>query len=69
MFALKFPADEFKKKEGIDLRKDAKALQRLTEAAEKAWENQGCKNNCNSAGLWLGESCGRGAENSPASFF
>jgi len=29
-------ADEFKKKEGIDLRKDAKALQRLTEAAEKA---------------------------------
>jgi len=29
-------ADEFKKKEGVDLRKDAKALQRLTEAAEKA---------------------------------
>ena len=29
-------ADEFKKKQGVDLRKDAKALQRLTEAAEKA---------------------------------
>jgi molecular chaperone DnaK len=29
-------ADEFKKAEGIDLRKDAQALQRLTEAAEKA---------------------------------
>ncbi len=29
-------ADEFKKKEGIDLRKDAMALQRLKEAAEKA---------------------------------
>jgi molecular chaperone DnaK len=29
-------ADEFQKKEGIDLRKDAMALQRLKEAAEKA---------------------------------
>lgn len=29
-------ADEFKKTEGIDLRKDPQALQRLTEAAEKA---------------------------------
>ena len=29
-------ADEFKKNEGIDLRKDKQALQRLTEAAEKA---------------------------------
>jgi len=29
-------ADEFKRLEGIDLRKDAQALQRLTEAAEKA---------------------------------
>ncbi|KAG2429224.1 hypothetical protein HXX76_010994 [Chlamydomonas incerta] len=31
-----FLADEFKKSEGIDLRKDRQALQRLTEAAEKA---------------------------------
>src|SRR6185436_13890081 len=31
-----FLADEFKKDEGIDLRKDAMALQRLKEAAEKA---------------------------------
>ena len=29
-------ADEFKKQEGIDLRKDPMALQRLKEAAEKA---------------------------------
>ena len=29
-------ADEFKKDEGIDLRKDPMALQRLKEAAEKA---------------------------------
>src|SRR6202049_3009972 len=29
-------ADEFKKQQGIDLRQDRKALQRLTEAAEKA---------------------------------
>ena len=29
-------ADEFKKDQGIDLRKDKQALQRLTEAAEKA---------------------------------
>ena len=29
-------ADNFEKKHGVDLRKDAKALQRLTEAAEKA---------------------------------
>ena len=29
-------AEEFKKKEGIDLKKDAQALQRLTEAAERA---------------------------------
>ncbi len=32
---IHFVADEFKKKEGIDLRKDAMALQRLKEAAEK----------------------------------
>ncbi|MGB3208739.1 MAG: molecular chaperone DnaK [Crinalium sp.] len=31
-----FLADEFKRQEGIDLRKDRQALQRLTEAAEKA---------------------------------
>ena len=31
-----FMADEFQKNEGIDLRKDRQALQRLTEAAEKA---------------------------------
>ena len=29
-------ADSFKRDEGIDLRKDRQALQRLTEAAEKA---------------------------------
>lgn len=29
-------ADEFQRSEGIDLRKDRQALQRLTEAAEKA---------------------------------
>jgi len=33
---IDFLADEFKKNEGIDLRKDAMALQRLREAAEKA---------------------------------
>jgi molecular chaperone DnaK len=33
---LDFIADEFKKQEGIDLRKDPMALQRLREAAEKA---------------------------------
>ncbi len=33
---IDFLADEFKKEEGIDLRKDAMALQRLKEAAEKA---------------------------------
>lgn len=33
---INFLADEFKRKEGIDLRKDAMALQRLKEAAEKA---------------------------------
>ena len=33
---IDFLADEFKKAEGIDLRKDAMALQRLKEAAEKA---------------------------------
>lgn len=31
-----FLADDFQKSEGIDLRKDRQALQRLTEAAEKA---------------------------------
>jgi len=31
-----FLADDFKQNEGIDLRKDRQALQRLTEAAEKA---------------------------------
>jgi molecular chaperone DnaK len=31
-----FLADEFKKQEGVDLRKDRQALQRLTEAGEKA---------------------------------
>jgi molecular chaperone DnaK len=33
---INYLADEFKRKEGIDLRKDAMALQRLKEAAEKA---------------------------------
>src|SRR4029079_13652073 len=33
---IDFLADEFKRTEGIDLRKDAMALQRLKEAAEKA---------------------------------
>ncbi|MBI4434832.1 molecular chaperone DnaK [Candidatus Uhrbacteria bacterium] len=33
---LDFLAEEFKKKEGVDLRKDPMALQRLREAAEKA---------------------------------
>ena len=33
---IDYLADEFKKKEGIDLRNDAMALQRLKEAAEKA---------------------------------
>jgi len=33
---IDFLADEFKKNEGVDLRKDAMALQRLREAAEKA---------------------------------
>lgn len=33
---IDYLADEFKKKEGIDLRKDAMALQRLKEAAENA---------------------------------
>jgi len=33
---IDYLADEFKKKEGIDLRQDAMALQRLKEAAEKA---------------------------------
>ncbi len=33
---IDFLADEFKKSDGIDLRKDAMALQRLKEAAEKA---------------------------------
>jgi molecular chaperone DnaK len=33
---IDFLAEEFRKKEGIDLRKDAMALQRLKEAAEKA---------------------------------
>src|SRR5438477_5996226 len=33
---IHYLADEFRKKEGIDLRKDAMALQRLKEAAEKA---------------------------------
>ena len=33
---VEFLADEFKKLEGVDLRNDSQALQRLTEAAEKA---------------------------------
>ncbi len=33
---MDWAADEFKKSDGIDLRKDPQALQRLTEAAEKA---------------------------------
>lgn len=33
---IDYVADEFKKKEGIDIRKDAMALQRLKEACEKA---------------------------------
>jgi molecular chaperone DnaK len=36
MRVLEYIADEFKKTEGIDLRKDPMALQRLREAAEKA---------------------------------
>jgi len=36
MRVLEYIADEFKKSEGIDLRKDPMALQRLREAAEKA---------------------------------
>jgi molecular chaperone DnaK len=36
MRVLEFIADEFKKQEGMDLRKDPMALQRLREAAEKA---------------------------------
>jgi molecular chaperone DnaK len=36
MRVLDYIADEFKKQEGIDLRKDPMALQRLREAAEKA---------------------------------
>jgi molecular chaperone DnaK len=36
MRILDYVADEFKKQEGIDLRKDPMALQRLREAAEKA---------------------------------
>ncbi len=36
MRVLEYIADEFKKQEGIDLRKDPMALQRLREAAEKA---------------------------------
>ncbi|MBI3005154.1 MAG: molecular chaperone DnaK [Ignavibacteriales bacterium] len=36
MRVLEYVADEFKKQEGIDLRKDPMALQRLREAAEKA---------------------------------
>jgi molecular chaperone DnaK len=36
MRILEYIADEFKKQEGIDLRKDPMALQRLREAAEKA---------------------------------
>ncbi|MBI4429671.1 MAG: molecular chaperone DnaK [Ignavibacteriales bacterium] len=36
MRILEYVADEFKKQEGIDLRKDPMALQRLREAAEKA---------------------------------
>ena len=33
---INYVADEFKKEQGIDLRKDPMALQRLKEAAEKA---------------------------------
>jgi molecular chaperone DnaK len=36
MRVMEYIADEFKKQEGIDLRKDPMALQRLREAAEKA---------------------------------
>jgi molecular chaperone DnaK len=36
MRLVDYLADEFKKEQGIDLRKDALALQRLKEAAEKA---------------------------------
>ena len=34
--SINYLADEFRSSEGIDLRKDAMALQRLKEAAEKA---------------------------------
>ncbi|GAI66900.1 unnamed protein product, partial [marine sediment metagenome] len=33
---MNYIADEFKKEQGIDLRKDRQALQRLIEASEKA---------------------------------
>jgi molecular chaperone DnaK len=36
MRIVDYLADEFKKEQGIDLRKDKLALQRLKEAAEKA---------------------------------
>jgi molecular chaperone DnaK len=36
LLLVDYISDEFKKENGIDLRKDAQALQRLTEAAEKA---------------------------------
>lgn len=35
-------ADEFQKNEGVDLRQDRQALQRLTEAAEKAKVSTHC---------------------------
>jgi molecular chaperone DnaK len=38
-------ADEFKKEQGIDLRKDVQALQRLTEACEKAKKELSTANN------------------------
>jgi molecular chaperone DnaK (HSP70) len=41
---IDYLADEFKSQEGIDLRKDPMALQRLKEAAEKAKSN--CHHQC-----------------------
>ena len=38
-----FLADDFQKNEGVDLRQDRQALQRLTEAAEKAKVRLRCR--------------------------
>jgi molecular chaperone DnaK len=43
MRLVSYLADEFQKEQGIDLRRDKLALQRLNEAAEKALEEHGAK--------------------------